>query len=150
MNVNGYRALILSLAFSAMVSDALAIADQGVLSEYVVRDKALQDEQAGQMKPAAVARRELRVSEAEQRAKRLHNLAPNQVAAWVEGRVTEDELSKVSPERQPLLKPVMFSIPSRNLIRLALATIGVLVLGLLYVLQHRRTTDSFPRQKKRF
>lgn len=147
MSVSGYRELILSLAFTALVSDALAIADQGVLSEYVVRDKALQDEQAGQMKPAAVAGRELRVSEAEQRAKRIHNLAPDQVAAWVEGRITEDELGNVSPESRPLPKPVTFSIPPRNLIRLALAAMGVLVFGLLHAFRRRRAADTRSRQR---
>jgi len=146
--MSAHPVFVLILGLSAAAVHVLAVVDQGMIPEFVVRDKALQDDQSGQMKPAAVAERGLRFSEAEQRAKRIHNLPPDQVAAWAEGRLTEDALVKVSPEETPLLKPAKVSMPPRRLIRLALAGAGALVLGLLLVLQRRRTTLSLSPQKR--
>ncbi len=149
MSASARLVFVLIAGFSTAALHVLAIVDQGMIPEFVVRDKALQDDQAGQMKPEAVAERVLRVSEAEQRAKRIHNLPPELVAAWAEGRVTEDELVKVSPERLPQLKPVKVSIPPRRLTRLVLAGTGALALGLLFVFQRRRAASPRPPQKRR-
>jgi len=146
MSAHSLFVLILGASVAAM--QACAVVDQGVIPEFVVRDKALQEDQSEQMKPDAVAARLSSLSDAEQRAKRVHNLPPDQIAAWVEGRVTESDVAKLSSEEPPLIKPVKVSVPPRRLFRLILTGIGALALGLLFVVQRRHPAIPRPHQER--
>lgn len=86
--------------------------------------------------PSAEARRireEAGRAAAEARAEKIRNLPAELVPAWIEGRISEEELNRlpsVAPtEVQAAASSVVVEVPRRRLFRLGFAFLLVLVLG---------------------
>ena len=108
-------------------------------------------EREAQSEPVAVvlAKEKARRAEAETRAQKIRNLPPEQVRAWVEGRLTEADLTALaaSAATGSQNSAVTVTIPRSRMNRLILVSAATFILAVCFVLSRRRGRLAGQRQK---
>lgn len=108
-------------------------------------------EREAQSEPVAVvlAKEKDRRAEAETRAQKIRNLPPEQVRAWVEGRLTEADLTALaaSAATGSQNSAVTVTIPRSRMNRLILVSAATVILAVFFFFSRRRERLSGRKQR---
>jgi len=108
-------------------------------------------EREAQSEPVAVvlAKEKDRRAEAETRAQKIRNLPPEQVRAWVEGRLTEADLTTLaaSAATGSQNSAVTVTIPRSRMNRLILVSAATVILAVFFFFSRRRERLSGRKQR---
>ena len=129
----------LSVAICCFIAaTASALVDGAVDPSLILsaREREARSEPVSVVLAAEKARR----AEAETRAQKIRNLPPEQVRAWVEGRLTEADLSELAASAATGTQnsAVTVTIPRSRINRLILVSAATVILAVLFVLSRRR------------
>jgi len=83
---------------------------------------------------------------AEERAEKIRNLPAEWVPAWIEGRISDEELNRlpVAAQTRVMESSAVAEVPRRRLLRLGFAVLLVLVLGGAVWLRRLREMGLMP------
>ena len=124
-----------------------AVSEAAVDAGSVVQEKVDRDERGVSMDESL--RREIASrAEAEKRVERIRNLPPERVQDWIDGKLSEADLERVtsgSHAQQEQGPEGSVALPRDRLTRLALVSLGVMVLAFFYGRQRRRERMGAPK-----
>ena len=124
-----------------------AVSEAAVDTDSVVQEKVDRDERGISVDESL--RREIASrAEAEKRVERIRNLPPERVQDWIDGKLSEADLERVTSEphaQQEQGPEVTVTLPRDRLTRLVLVSLGVMVLAFLYGRQRRRERMGAPK-----
>ena len=136
---------VLIAAFILSSDVAFAVREDTANPDSVLQDRDMRGVSAQEY----LHREELRRAEAEKRAEKIRDLPPESVQDWINGKLSEadlDRLTSTKPSQEPV---VTVAVPRERLNRLLLVSGAVLVLAFLYGLQRRRARlEAVPKAKK--
>lgn len=129
----------LSVAICCFITaTAFALVDGAVDPSLILSAR----EREAQSEPVSVvlAKEKARRAEAETRAQKIRKLPPEQERAWVEGRLTEADLTELaaSAATGTQKSAVTMTIPRKRLNRLIFVSVATAILAVCFILSRRR------------
>lgn len=99
--------------------------------------------------PVVLAAEKARRAEAETRAQKIRDLPPEQVKAWVEGRLTEADLTELaaSAATGTPKSAATVTIPRSRMNRLILVSAATVILAVFFALSRRRERLASRQQR---
>jgi hypothetical protein len=135
------------LVFAA-AHTAHAIVDDTLVPEYAVNETLGIDNKAKEKQTDPVTERKQRFEAARARAEAIYRLPPEKIAALAEGKLTDAELSAATAEgAPPPPAPAPETFPYGRLVRLGIAGVAALVLGIVLRVQRQRNTAAVERPR---
>ena len=118
---------------------AHAVSEASVEAASVVQEKADRDARSISM-AESLRRVEASRAEAEKRVERIRNLPPERLQDWIDGKLSEADLERVTRETPASQRAVEAAsvVPSEHVKRLVLVSLAVVALAFLYGRQRRR------------
>lgn len=138
--MNGLKlGLWVSVCLFARLGFAIFATDTA--SEEIVQARGYKEPSAGSAESAKRKQEEIQES-ARARVEKVRNLPPDQIQAWTEGKITDDELNRLSvaPGAAADAVAVAVAVPRSHVIRLEIC--GALVVVLAGVLWYRRRQEQ--------
>ena len=136
----------------AAAHTAHAIVDDTLVPEYAVNETLGIDNKAKEKQTDPATERKQRFEAARARAEAIYRLPPEKIAALAEGKLTDAELSASEAEgATPPPAPEPETFPYGRLVRLGIAGVAALVLGIVLRVQRQRSAAAvdMPRAETR-
>jgi hypothetical protein len=97
----------------------------------------------------SLRREDARRAEAVKKAEKIRNLPPERVQDWISGKLSEEDLDRLSSEPRKQEPEVLLDVPRSRLNRLLLVGAAVLILSFFFGWQRRRARAVTLKKKKR-